>query len=281
MIPSSRYGVYMGIINMMIVIPMLIQNVTFGTILGTVLGNNPANAITFAAVFLGLAAIAMLCVIEPHATGIGGDCFALYSPKSGMPIGLNASGRAPAAATLDWYKSQGIDAIRMQSPHAVTVPGAIDGWCKLHADYGSKDLAELLAPAIKAAEEGYRISPRTGSDWSKLTAKMSKDPDAAKRFLPNGKPPAIGDLHKQPELAETLRIIAKKGRDGFYKGDVAKDMVDKLRSVGGLHTMEDFEESRADYVTPISTKYRDHDVHEIPPNGQGITALIMLNVLQG
>jgi gamma-glutamyltranspeptidase/glutathione hydrolase len=233
------------------------------------------------AVDAALAAIALLCVIEPHATGIGGDCFVLYSPKAGMPIGLNGSGRAPKAATYDWYKSQGIDAIKMQSPHAVTVPGAVDAWCKLHADHGSKDLAELLAPAIDAAENGYRISPRTGNDWGKLTAKMSKDPDAAKRFLPGGKPPAIGDLHKQPELAETLKKIAKGGRDAFYKGDVAKDIVDKLRSVGGLHTMEDFEESRADYVTPISTRYRGYEVHEIPPNGQGITALIMLNVLAG
>ena len=233
------------------------------------------------AIDAALAAIAMLCVIEPHATGIGGDCFVLYSPKAGMPIGLNGSGRAPKAATYDWYKSQGIDYIKMQSPHAVTIPGAIDAWCKLHADHGSKDLAEILAPAIAAAENGYRISPRTGSDWSKLTKKMSTDPDAAKRFLLGGKPPAIGDLHKQPELGATLRKIAKGGRAAFYTGDVAQDMVDKLRSVGGLHTMEDFEEAHPDYVTPISTKYRGYDVHEIPPNGQGITALIMLNVLAG
>lgn len=233
------------------------------------------------AVDAALSAIAMLCVVEPHATGIGGDCFVLYSAKGGMPIGLNGSGRAPAAATIDWYRQQGIEFIPMKSPHAVTVPGAIDAWCKLHADHGSKSLDEIFAPAIAAAENGYRVSPRTGSDWGNLTAKLSTDPDTAKRFLPGGKPPAIGDLHKQPELGATLRKIARHGRDGFYRGEVAEDMVAKLRSVGGLHTMEDFAESRADYVTPISTRYRGHDVHEIPPNGQGITALMMLNVLEG
>ncbi len=233
------------------------------------------------AIDAALTTIAMLCVIEQGSTGIGGDCFVLYSPKAGKPIGLNGSGRAPKAATPEWYAARGIRKIEMQTPHAVTVPGAIDAWCRLHADHGTRPLDEIFAPAIEAAEQGFRLTPRIGTEWKKLTAKLSVDPDTRRIYVPNGAVPAIGDTHKLPELGATLRRIAKQGRDGFYKGDVAKDIVDKLRSVGGLHTMEDFEVSRPEYVTPISTRYRGHDVYEIPPNGQGITALIMMNVLQG
>ncbi len=233
------------------------------------------------AVDAALTAIAMLCVIEQGSTGIGGDCFVLYSPKAGKPIGLNGSGRAPKAATAAWYAAKGIKKIEMQTPHAVTIPGAIDAWCRLHADHGTRSLDEIFAPAIEAAEQGFRLTPRIGTEWAKLTAKLSVDPDTKRIYVPNGKVPAIGDTHKLPALGATLRKIAKQGRDGFYRGDVAEDIVAKLRSVGGLHTMEDFEASRPEYVTPISTRYRGHDIYEIPPNGQGITALIMLNVLQG
>jgi gamma-glutamyltranspeptidase/glutathione hydrolase len=233
------------------------------------------------AVDAAVSAIALLCVIEPHATGVGGDCFALFAPKGGTPLGYNGSGRAPKAATLEWFQNKGIKSIEVQTPHAVTVPGAIDAWCQLVEDHGTKPMAELLAPAIDAAENGFIVAPRVGHDWQELTSKLAADPHSAKRFLPGGRAPKVGEKHRQPELAETLKKVAKKGRDGFYKGDVAKDIVDRLGELGGLHTMDDFESARGEYVLPISTNYRGYDVHEIPPNGQGITALIMLNILAG
>ncbi|MBI1779562.1 MAG: gamma-glutamyltransferase [Proteobacteria bacterium] len=233
------------------------------------------------AVDAAIAAIAALCVIEPASTGIGGDCFVLYSPKAGLPIGLNGSGRAPAKATLEWYQKQGIKQIAVQTPHAVTVPGAIDAWARLHADHGTKPWAELLQPAIKAAAEGFIVTPKVGYDWIKLTPKLAADKHAAKRMLNGGVAPKIGSKHRQPELAETLKLVAKHGRDGFYRGVVAKDIVDRLNELGGLHSLDDLALNHPDYVEPIHTNYRGYDVYEIPPNGQGITALIMLNALQG
>src|SRR5215469_16227387 len=138
------------------------------------------------AVDAAIAAAAVLCLAEPHMTGIGGDCFVLYSPKGGKPIALNGSGRAPAAATVDWYEERQIRAIPAMSPHAATVPGAIDAWFRLHADHGSKDMAELLQPAIRAAEDGFRIGPRVAFDWTEQREKLSYDPNATKQYLPGG-----------------------------------------------------------------------------------------------
>lgn len=233
------------------------------------------------AVDAAITACALLCVIEAQATGIGGDCFVLYAPEAGAPIGLNGSGRAPAAADVGWYAERGIAAIDPLGPHAVTVPGAIDAWTRLHADHGRLPWAELLQPAIKAAADGYILSPRVAWDWSKLTDKLGRDPDAKALFMPDGRTPSVGARHRQPALAQTLARIARDGRDGFYTGAVAEDIVAKLRRLGGLHTLDDFAAQRAEYVTPIATDYRGHQVVEIPPNGQGITALMMLNVLSG
>ncbi len=234
------------------------------------------------AVDAAIAAMAQLCVIEPHATGLGGDCFAIYwKAGSGSPIGLNASGRAPKAATLDWYRSAGIDEIKVETPHAVTVPGAVDGWCRLVEDHGTKSIAELLQPAIASAEEGFLVAPRVARDWGKLTGKLSLDPHTKARFLPGGKAPKAGDRHVQPELAATLRRVAKDGRKGFYEGPVAEDIVGRLNALGGLHSLDDFATNTPTYVDPISVNYRGYDVYEIPPAGQGITALIMLNILAG
>ncbi|MCF3935696.1 gamma-glutamyltransferase [Acuticoccus sp. M5D2P5] len=234
------------------------------------------------AVDAAVAAMALLCVIEPQATGLGGDCFAIYSKgSSGKPIGLNASGRAPAAATVDWYREHGIDEIQVETPHAVTIPGAVDGWCRLIEDHGTKSIGELLQPAIRAAEDGFIVAPRVAYDWDKLTSKLALDPNTSARFLPGGRAPKVGERHVQPELAWTLKCVAKDGRNGFYRGPVAEDIVNRLRELGGLHTMDDFDASEPTYVEPISTTYRGHQVYEIPPNGQGITALIILNVLSG
>lgn len=234
------------------------------------------------AVDAGIAAISTLCVVEPAMTGLGGDCFMILCKGGvGKPIGLNSSGRAPAAATLEWYKEAGISEIEVPTAHAVTVPGAVDGWCRIHADHGKLDMAQILAPAIKAAEEGYIVQPRVARDWGECVSKLARDADSTARYLFDGKAPKVGDRVKLPELAKTLREIAAKGRDGFYKGWVAEDIVAKLTSVGGLHTLEDFEASEPTYVEPISTTYRGHQVYEIPPNGQGVTAQVILNVLEG
>ena len=229
-----------------------------------------------------VAACAVQCVVEPQSTGIGGDCFVLYAPKgSAEIIAYNGSGRAPAAANVDWYLQQGISVIERNSPHAVTVPGAVDAWCRLHADHGALSLPDVLAPAIRYGREGYPISARVAYDWGLQEELIVRDPAAAKILLVNGKTPAVGSKHRQPELAATLERIAQQGRDGFYRGLVAEDIVNTLRGLGGLHTLDDFAAAAGEYVTPIHTDYRGYRVVECPPNGQGIAALQMLNILTG
>jgi gamma-glutamyltranspeptidase/glutathione hydrolase len=234
------------------------------------------------AVDAAVCAAAVLAVVEPQSTGIGGDCFALYAPKGeGKPLAFNGSGRAPAAATLDWYLEHGFTSMPTYGPHAVTIPGAIDAWCQLLTDHGSKNLAEVLAPAIHYAEKGYVIHDRVAADWLETVEQLSLDPHAKRILLPGGKAPQAGDVHRQPELAETLRTIAKEGRRGFYEGRVAADMVDYLRGLGGLHQLEDFATAKGDYVTPVTSDYRGIDLFQLPPNNQGLTALLMLNILAG
>src|SRR5258708_36896379 len=184
-------------------------------------------------------------------TSIGGDCFVLYAPKGGMPIGLNGSGRAPKAATLDWYIQNNILSIEPETPHGVTVPGAVDAWCQLVADHGTREIGELLQPAIQAADAGHLVPARVAYDWGTSTGRVSHDPPAKASFLPGGKAPAVGDTPRNPLLAETLRTIARQGRDGFYAGAVMQDLVGHPRQLGGLHTEEDFAAQRSHYVDPI------------------------------
>ena len=143
------------------------------------------------AVDAAIAAVAMCCVAEPAMTGIGGDCFVLYAPRGGRPIALNGSGRAPAAAKIGWYQERGIEAIPAMSPHAVTIPGAVDAWFRLLADHGSKEMAELLRPAIRVAEEGFRVSPRVAADWAEQREKLAYDPDATKHYWAGGAAPPV------------------------------------------------------------------------------------------
>jgi gamma-glutamyltranspeptidase/glutathione hydrolase len=230
-----------------------------------------------------ITACAVQCVVEPGSTGIGGDCFALFMPRGeGKVVAFNGSGRLPAAATLQAYhKAVGEKVIPRQSPFAVTIPGAIDAWHQLLRDHGTRTLAEVLKPAIALAHDGCAISERVHVDWVEQEALLNADPGAARILLVGGKAPAVGSVHRQPELARTLEAIAAGGRDAFYKGPVAADMVDHLRSLGGLHTLADFEEARGEYVAPISTGFRGHDIWECPPNGQGVVALLILNILSG
>ncbi|MBX9932820.1 MAG: gamma-glutamyltransferase [Methylobacterium sp.] len=231
------------------------------------------------AVDAAITACAVQCVVDPLMTGIGGDCFALYTPKGAdKPIALNGSGRAPAAATDSWYLEHGV-AIEPTSPHAVTVPGAIAAWETLLKDHGTRNLGECLQPAIRYAEDGFPVQPRVGWDWARSRDRVVHDPDAAASYLIDGAAPAIGSIMRLPKLAATLRRIAEHGRAGFYEGPVAQDLVTKLQSLGGLHTLEDFAAAAPEYVAPITTRYRGFDVYECPPNGQGLAALMMLNVL--
>lgn len=227
-----------------------------------------------------IAACAVQCVVEPGSTGIGGDCFVLYAANgSDKVIAYNGSGRTPAALTAGWFEERGLTAVPRQSPAAVTIPGAIDAWTRLHADHGRLPFGDVLAPAIRFAEEGYAITPRVHRDWSIEENVLAADPTAARIFLPGGRAPAIGEVHRQPELAETLKRIAAGGRAAFYEGPIAQDMVSYLNSLGGLHTMEDFANARGEYVDPVTTDFRGYTIHECPPNGQGIIALLILNIL--
>jgi gamma-glutamyltranspeptidase/glutathione hydrolase len=227
-----------------------------------------------------VAACALLGVIEPQSTGIGGDCFALIQPKGeGKIVSYNGSGRAPKAATPEWYIEHKMHAIPVTGVHSVSIPGAIDAWATILRDHGKFGFDTLLQPAIKAAEEGYVVAPRIAFDWKNALEKLRNGINTPRYLLPNGQPPVAGDVIKQPELGQTLRTIAKEGRDGFYKGRVAEDMVETLRGNGGLHTMEDFAAHTTETTTPIGTVYKGHDIWQCPPNGPGITMLVMLNIL--
>ncbi len=232
------------------------------------------------AVDAAVTACAVQCVVEPMSTGIGGDCFALLAPGGGPEvIGFNGSGWAPKALTAEHLLQQGISNIDIQSPHSVTIPGAIDAWETLLRDHGSIDLDQALRPAIGYAEDGWAVTPRVATDWARNVAKLSVDASTAAKYLANGQAPKAGETWRLPELAATLRTIAKTGRSGFYEGWVAEDIVEHLSGLGGCHALDDLAEMRGEYVTPISTGYRGHTMLQIPPNGQGITALMMLNIL--
>jgi gamma-glutamyltranspeptidase/glutathione hydrolase len=229
-----------------------------------------------------VAACAVQCVVEPGSTGIGGDCFVLYARAGGADIvAFNGSGRAPVAVTGERLRSVGLTTIDRQSPHAITVPGAVDAWTQLLRDYGTRDLGTLLQPAIAYARDGYAVAPRVHSEWTDQASVLARDPNTRTVFLPGGEVPAVGTIHRQPALAATLELLAREGRDGFYSGAVAEDIVAYLRGLGGLHTLDDFAAAKGEYVQSIKTRFRDYDVYECPPNGQGIIALMILNILSG
>ena len=208
-----------------------------------------------------VAACALLGVIEPQSTGIGGDCFALIQPKGeGKIVAYNGSGRAPMAATAEWYLEHNIKTIALTSPHAVTIPGAVDAWTVILRDHGKFGLDSLLQPAIKAAEEGYVVAPRIAFDWHNHFEKLKKGTNTGRYLLPHGRPAVAGDVIRQPELGQTLRAIAKDGRDAFYKGPIAEDMVETLRAIGGLHTLDDFAAHTTETTVPIGTMYKGLDV---------------------
>ena len=235
------------------------------------------------AIDAAVATAAMLNVVEPMSTGIGGDAFMLvYRPQDGMVRGLNASGRSPYTAELEFFKKQGLaDIPSTHSMYAVTVPGTVDGWATLLEGCGTMTLADVLKPAIDHAENGFPVSPQISLAWQGSVGLLSHHPDSAKTYLIDGRAPRPGEMFYQPNITRTLRLIAEGGRDAFYRGEIAEKIVRFSEENEGLFTMRDFAEHTSDWVKPISINYRGYDVYEIPPNGQGIAALLALNILEG
>ena len=233
-------------------------------------GGNAVDAAIAGAVLLG--------ICEPQMTGIGGDCFVLLKPAGTENIlALNGSGRAPSASSAAEMRARGLNAIPLRGVEPVTVPGAVDAFCRLSDDWGKLGLDRCLAPAIRYAEEGVPVAPRVAYDW----AEDAKDliGDARKFYLLDGQVPRAGQIFRAPGQAEVLRRIAAQGRAGFYEGEVAEDMVSSLQALGGKHTLADFAATSATYTDPISGPYKGIELVEHPPNGQGATAILMLNIL--
>jgi gamma-glutamyltranspeptidase/glutathione hydrolase len=232
------------------------------------------------AVDAAVTAVAVLCVIEPHMTGIGGDCFTLIA-EPGKPVwGYNGCGRSGAKASTEALLGKGMREIEPTSPHAVNVPGAIEAWDAILKAHGTWPLSRALEPAIHYAEFGFPVAARVSSDWKGLAGKLGNSPGATKHYLPGGRAPDEGDIVKLPALAATLKAIAKDGARAFYEGPIAQDMVTTLEAMGSVLTLEDFANHRGEAPTPISTNYRGIDLVEIPPNTQGLTALVTLNILE-
>jgi gamma-glutamyltranspeptidase / glutathione hydrolase len=233
------------------------------------------------AVDAAIAANAVLGVVEPMSCGIGGDLFAIvWDAKSRKLYGLNASGRAPLAASIDVYRSKGLSDIPTKGPLSWSVPGCVDGWETLRSKFGTKSLSSLLAPAIGYAEEGYPVSEIIATSWRGSERGLARVPTSAATFLPNGHAPAVGEVFRNQRLAQTLRQIAAGGSDAYYRGPIADAIVAYSQSVGGLFAKEDFARHTSTWVEPASTNYRGYDVWELPPNGQGIAVLQMLNLME-
>jgi gamma-glutamyltranspeptidase / glutathione hydrolase len=234
------------------------------------------------AVDAAIAMAAVLNVTEPMMTGVGGDMFALvYWAKTKELKGLNASGRAPAALSLDYFAKHNIKQMPQSGVGSITVPGAFDGWVTLRDKYGTMKLTDLLAPAIDYAEHGFPVMEKTAEDWEAEVGKLKRTPAAASNYLIDGRAPQPGEIFRQPNLARTLRTLAEGGRDAFYTGPIAKAIAEYMHDNGGFITTADLAATKCEWVEPISTNYRGYQVYEIPPNGQGITALIVLNILEG
>lgn len=233
------------------------------------------------AVDAAIAANAVLGLVEPTGAGIGGDLFAIvWSAKDQRLYGLNASGRSPKKLTLDAFKRAGHEYVPYFGPLTITVPGAVDGWFELHGKFGKLPMADNLAPAIHYAREGAPIHEVAAAEWVHYGRPVENQPGFKEVFYNNGRPYKAGEYRKAPALADSLEKIARGGRDVFYKGEIARKMVDFLKKNGGYFELDDFATHKSEWVDPVSTNYRGYDVWEMPPNGQGITVLQMLNILE-
>jgi gamma-glutamyltranspeptidase/glutathione hydrolase len=232
------------------------------------------------AIDAAIAANAVLGVTEPMMNGIGGDLFLLYwDAKSGKLYGLNASGWAPQGLTIDFLKKQGITSMPDDGIHSVTVPGAVDGWAKAHQRFGRLPWKDLFSPAIYYAEHGYSVPEIIHDFWGIGRAKLKQTEEAQRVFLPSGKPPAVGEQFSNPDLGKTLRLLADRGPREFYEGEIAKAILKTSNSLGGTMGPGDLAEFSSEWVDPISIDYRGWRVYELPPNGQGMAALEMLNIM--
>ncbi len=233
------------------------------------------------AVDAAIAANAALGLMEPTGCGIGGDLFAIvWDAEKKELTGLNASGRAPKAMTLEYFQENGIDKIPPFGPLPVSVPGAVDGWFELHDRYGRLSMTEVLAPAIGYANNGFPVSEVIAHYLKSNERRIGEYPGFKETFMPNGRVPGKGEMFRNPRLAKTYAAIAEKGRDEFYKGAIARDIDAHMAEQGGLLTYEDMAAHESEWVTPVATNYRGWDVYELPPNGQGIAALQILNILE-
>ncbi len=233
------------------------------------------------AIDAAVAANAMMGLVAPMSNGIGGDLFAIvYDAKTGKLYALNASGWAPAGLTIEFLRRQGLQDMPSHGIQSVTVPGAVDGWQKLLDRFGKKKMSEVLAPAIRTAEDGFPVTEWTSGLWRANADFLRGNEAATRTYLPDNKPPVVGQIFRNPDLARSLRLIAQGGRDAFYKGELAKAIVETSRRHGGTHAEKDFADYSSEWVEPISTTYRGWTVYELPPNGQGLAALEMLNIME-
>ncbi len=233
------------------------------------------------AVDAAIAANAALGLMEPTSNGIGGDLFAIvYDAKTNKLYGLNASGPAPKNASLKYFHDKKLEYIPERGPLSWSVPGCVEGWDQLHRKFGTKDFKDLLAPTIRYAEAGYPVTEVIAGYWKASEKTLAKDPGMRDTFLIDGRAPRAGEVFKNPNLAKSLKLIAEKGRGGFYAGDIAKAIVKLSDAEGGLFSMADFTGYTAEWIDPVKTTYRGYDVWELPPPGQGIAALQMLNTLE-
>jgi gamma-glutamyltranspeptidase / glutathione hydrolase len=234
------------------------------------------------AVDAAISAAAVLNVVEPLSTGIGGDMFALvYMQQDRKVVGLNGGGWSGSKATEEFFRSRNLDFMPTTGMHSVTVPGAVAGWFKLHQKYGKLPMSRILAPAIEYAEKGFPVSDIIAGQWHAAEEKLRRTPDATRDLLIDGRAPRQGEIFKMPDLARSLKMIAEQGRDAFYKGEIARKIVTFSDKNDGMLTLPDFADFDAQWVEPESTRYRGYDVYELGPQTQGITALEMLNILEG
>ncbi len=233
------------------------------------------------AIDAAIAANATLGLMEPTSNGIGGDLFAIvWDARTQKLYGLNASGRSPRGLTLEEFRKRGLTSIPAYGPLPVSVPGCVDGWFELHQRFGSMPMNEVLAPAVRYAREGFPVSELIAYYWAGGT-RLRRFPGFAETFLPGGRAPRKGEIFRNPMLAATLETIGREGRDVFYKGEIARTIDQYMRANGGFLSYEDLAGHKSEWVQPVSTNYRGYDVWELPPNGQGIAALQILNILEG
>ena len=231
------------------------------------------------AIDAAIAANAVMGVVQPYVNGIGGDLFAIvYEAKTGKLYGLNSSGWTPKALTIDYLKAHGVDHINPIGVETIDIPGAVAGWDALRTRFGTLPFSQLLAPAIYYAQNGFPLAERNARYW--VAKSLMQQPGYKETYLPNGVAPKVGDEFRNPALANSLRLIAEHGRDAYYNGPMTETMVKFLDAHGGTHTLEDFRDFQPEWVEPISTTYRGWTVYELPPNGQGIAALSMLNIME-